>query len=99
MKILIKLPNHGFLLKPEMNATVTIRHSENRELISIPSASVIFEKSRNWAMIFKSKTEIETRQIDVYRQLNGVTYITSGVKAGERVISKNGLLIYDALND
>jgi len=50
-------------------------------------------------MVFKSRTEIETRQVEVYRQLDDVTYILSGLKEHERVISKNGLMIYDALND
>lgn len=99
MKVLIKIPNPGHLLKPEMNATVVIRFSENRELVAVPSSSIIFEKGRNWVMVFKSRSEIETRQVEVYRQLGDVTYLASGLAPGERVISRNGLLIYDALND
>jgi len=99
MKVLIKIPNPGLLLKPEMNATVMIRFSENRQLVAIPSSAVLFEKSRNWVMIYRSKTDVETRQINVYRQLGSLTYIISGVEPGERVIAMNGLLIFDALND
>jgi len=99
MKILTKIHNPGLLLKPDMNATVTIRYSENRTMISVPSSSIIFEKSRNWVMVFKSRTEIETRLVEVYQQLGKVTYILSGLKEGETVISANGLLVYDALND
>jgi cobalt-zinc-cadmium efflux system membrane fusion protein len=50
-------------------------------------------------MIFKDRANIETRQVEVFRQLGEVTYIQTGLKAGEKVISKNGMLIYDALND
>ncbi|MDZ4714818.1 MAG: efflux RND transporter periplasmic adaptor subunit [Cytophagales bacterium] len=99
MKVLIKIPNPGLLLKPEMNATVVIHFSENRQMTSIPSSAVIFEKSKYWVMVFKSRSEIEARQIEVYRELGGITYVTSGLAPGERVISKNGLLIFDALND
>lgn len=99
MKVLIKIPNPGLLLKPEMNATVVIRYSENIKMVTVPSSSIIFEKSRNWVMVFKSRTEIESRQVEVYRQLGTVSYITQGLKEGERVISRNGLLVYDALND
>lgn len=99
MKILVKIQNPELLLKPEMNATITLKFSENKKLIAVPSSSIIFDKSKNWAMVFKSRTEIETRQVEVYRQLDDVTYILSGLKEHERVISKNGLMIYDALND
>jgi cobalt-zinc-cadmium efflux system membrane fusion protein len=50
-------------------------------------------------MIFKNRSNIETRLVEVYRQLGDVTYISHGLLKGEKVISKNGILIYDALND
>jgi len=99
MKVLIKIHNQELLLKPEMNATVTLKYSENRQLIAVPSSSVIFDKSKNWVMVFKDRNNVDTRQIEVYRQLGDVTYVSAGLKEGERVISKNGLMIYDALND
>lgn len=99
MKILIKIQNPSLLLKPEMNATITLKYSENKKLIEVPSSSVIFDKSKNWIMVFKDRNNIETRQVEVYRQLGDITYILSGLQEGERVISKSGLMIYDALND
>ncbi len=100
MKVLIKIPNPDLLLKPEMNATVMIRFSEPKQLIAVPTSAVLFDKSKNWVMVYKDKSNVETRHVDVYRRLaRCLTYLTSGVQAGEKVISKNGLLIYDALND
>lgn len=99
MKVLVKIPNPGLFLKPEMNATVTVRYSEQKQLMAVPSSSVIFDKNKNWVMVFKDRNNIDTRQVEVYRQLHDMTYITSGLAEGERVISKNGLMVYDALND
>jgi membrane fusion protein, heavy metal efflux system len=99
MKILVKIHNSDLLLKPEMNATVNVKYSENKSLVAIPSASVIFDKSKNWVMVFKTRHEVETRQVEIYRQLGAITYLVSGLQEGEQVISKNGLMIYDALND
>lgn len=99
MKILVKIQNPGLLLKPEMNATITIKYSENKKLIEVPSSSVIFDKSKNWVMVFKDRHTIETRSVEVYRQLGDITYLLSGLREGEKVISKNGLMMYDALND
>jgi cobalt-zinc-cadmium efflux system membrane fusion protein len=99
MKVLVKIANPNYLLKPEMSTTVNVSYSENKKLIAVPSSSIIFDKSRNWVMVFKDRNNIETRQIEVYRQLEDITWVSSGIIEGETVISKNGLMIYDALND
>jgi cobalt-zinc-cadmium efflux system membrane fusion protein len=44
-------------------------------MIAVPSSSAIFDKSKNWGMIFKSCTNINTRLVEVYRQLGDVAYI------------------------
>jgi cobalt-zinc-cadmium efflux system membrane fusion protein len=99
MKVRIKLNNEGFLLKPEMRATIKLSYIENRQMIEIPSQAVIFDKSKSFVMIFKDRNNIETRQIEVFRQVGEKTFVTSGLQAGEKVITQNQLLIYDALND
>lgn len=99
MKIRITIPNYDFKLKAEMNCTVNINFSENKMLIAVPSSAIIFEKSKYWVMVFADKEHIETREVDLYRQLDGMAYLNSGVKEGETVITQNTLLIYDALND
>ena len=68
-------------------------------MMAIPASAVIFDRSKNWVMVFKSRTQIETREVAVYKMLNNVAYIQAGLKEGEKVISKNQLLVYDALND
>jgi cobalt-zinc-cadmium efflux system membrane fusion protein len=100
LKIRVRLENEGFLLKPEMNATVILKYNEGKELkIAIPSQAVIFDKSKNFVMVFKDRQHIETREILLAKQVNGTTYVANGLKEGEKVITKNQLLIYDALND
>lgn len=99
MKVRVKIPNSDLKLKPEMNCTVTVNYSENKKMIAIPSSALIFDKSKNWVMVFKDKYNIETRKVEIYRQLGDITYISQGIKEGETVISQNGLLIYDAIND
>lgn len=99
MKILVKINNPDLLLKPEMNATINLKFSENRKLVAVPSSAIIFDKNKDWVMVFKDRKHIETRLVDVYHKLGDITYIKKGVSENEKVISKNGLLIYDALND
>jgi cobalt-zinc-cadmium efflux system membrane fusion protein len=99
MKVRVRIPNASLKLKPEMNATVTVRYMENKRMIAVPASSVIFDKSRNWVMVFKDRMNIETRKVKVYRQVGDVAYISEGLAANEKVISKNGILIYDSIND
>ncbi len=99
MRVRVKLPNLDYALKPEMRATIKLSYNEDFKLIAVPSNAIIFDKSKNYVMIFKSKKNIETRQVEVFRQANGIAYIKRGLKNNERVITHNQLLIYDALND
>jgi RND family efflux transporter, MFP subunit len=99
MKFRVPITNHDFKLKPDMNCTVSVHYSENKRMIAVPSTAVIFDKSKYWVMVFKDRNNIQTRQVEIYKQLGNKTYILSGLSENETVISENGLLIYDALND
>lgn len=99
MKIRIRLPNPGYALKPEMAATVYVRYLENKWLPTVSSEAVVFDRSRDYLMIFHGKDSIETRVVEPLHTTSGKTYISSGLAAGEKVIVKNALLVYDALND
>lgn len=99
MKFRVRIPNEDYKLKPEMNCTVNVHFSEGIQLVTIPSNAIIFDKSRYWIMVFKDRNNIETRPIEIYRQLGSKTYISIGLEEGEQVIVQNNLLIYDALND
>ena len=99
MQVRIRLDNEGMLLKPEMFASVLLRYSEGTEMPAIPSSAVIFDKGKNFVMVFRDKFNIDTREIKVAKALNETSYISRGLQPGEKIISRNQLLIYDALND
>lgn len=99
MKATIKLNNAGFLLKPEMRATIKLFYSENQKMLAVPSEALIFDKNKNFVMIFKDRNNIETRQVEVFRQVGDKAYISQGLEPGEKVITHNQMLIYNALND
>lgn len=99
MKIRIRLANPDFLLKPDMRATIKLSFLEDRSMLTVPSSAVIFDKSKNFVMVYKDRNNIETRPVEVFRQIGDVTYLSSGLKAGEKVMTANQLLVYDALND
>lgn len=99
VKARVVLPNNGYQLKPEMFARVLIRYTEPVKRVAIPSHSVIFDKSRYFVMIYISDDKIETREVTIYKENQNITYIESGLKEGEQIMTKYQLLVYDALND
>lgn len=99
MQARVKLQNPGFLLKPDMNANIKLSFKEDKSMIAIPSDAIVFDKSKNFVMIFKDRNNIETRQVEVYRVVGKIAYISSGLKENEKVITNNQLFIYRALNE
>lgn len=99
MKVMIRLKNDGFLLKPEMRATIKISYTENGNMLAVPASAVIFDKSRYYVMVYQSDTHVETRPVELFRETAGLCYIKSGLAEGDKVVTKNQLLLYDELND
>ena len=99
LKARITLRNENFDLKPEMFANVKISYNQPLQKVSVPSKSLIFDKSRFFVMVYHGPEDIETREVKVYQEGDSVTYLSSGLRAGEVVMTRNQLLVYDALND
>jgi membrane fusion protein, heavy metal efflux system len=99
LKVRIVLSNKDYLLKPEMFANITVKFAGNRKMASLPEDGVIFDKNKNFVMVYNDKCNVETREVKVYDTIEGYSYIENGLKDGDVIISKYQLLVYDALND
>jgi membrane fusion protein, heavy metal efflux system len=99
MKVRIQIPNPDILLKPEMFANIAVSYNENNKLPCVSSESIVFDKNKNFVMIPHSKSSVETREVKIYRVVGDKTYLLSGVKEGEQIITKNALIVYNALNN
>ena len=97
MTVRITLPNTGQLLKPEMFTNVLITNQDSAQAVSIPAAAIIFDSSKNYVVVYNSKCDLKVREVNVIKTVGTTTYISSGLKAGDKVISKNQLLLYNAL--
>jgi cobalt-zinc-cadmium efflux system membrane fusion protein len=98
MKLRIVLSNPDYLLKPEMFASVLVRNTENKKMISIPSRALIFDHSQYYVLIYKSPSDITIRQVQVTNTAGDRTFIAGGLSEGERLIGTQALLIYQELN-
>ncbi|MDB4924872.1 efflux RND transporter periplasmic adaptor subunit [Mucilaginibacter sp.] len=98
MKIKIALPNPDMLLKPAMFTNVVVTNNENEQAVSVPAKAIVFDSSKNYIVIYNGKCNLQVREVGVIKIVNDIAYIASGLKPGERVISKNQLLLYEALS-
>ncbi len=98
MKVRVQLENAGYLLKPEMFANVTVHQVSDSSMLAVPAKSVVFDHNKYWVVVYGGKCDIQTRQIDISRSAMNYTYVLSGVKPGEKVLTNLQLLFYNALN-
>ena len=100
MKVRIKIPNKDNLIKPEMFAQINIKYDDgSNQMAAIPAQAIIFDKNKNYVMVYKDKCNIETREVEIYETIGDIAYIKTGLKEGEKIITKYQLLVYDATND
>lgn len=97
MKVRIALSNPDLLLKPEMFTNVVVTNKESATSVAVPASAVIFDNSKFFVVVYKSKCDLQVRAVDTIKTVDNVTYISSGVKPGEMVVSKSQLLLYNAL--
>jgi cobalt-zinc-cadmium efflux system membrane fusion protein len=98
MKVRIQLDNKENLLKPEMFANVIVHQINDSTMLSVPAKSIVFDRNKYWVIVYKDRNNVEIRQVDLVMPVSSNSYIRSGLKSGEKVITKNQLLIYNALN-
>jgi len=91
----IVLPNPELKLKPEMSVVVKLLNASNIEMVTIPSEAIIFDNN-SYFVIVGSK-DFAIRPVVPFDHLNGITYISEGLKPDEEVVIKNQLLIYNEL--
>ena len=42
--------------------------------------------------------KLQVKEVEVYKQLRNRCYIQSGLQEGDRILNRNTLLVYNALN-
>ncbi len=98
MKVRIQLDNTENLLKPEMFAKVVVSQIKDSLMLAVPSKCIVFDRNKNWIIIYHNKCNVQARSVDIIRSTSKYSYIRSGVKSGDKVISNMQLLIYNALD-
>lgn len=100
LKARVEMDNPELKLKPGMLADISIDNNEQaKEMASLPTEAVIFDNNKNYILVYKSDCDIEVREIAPTVKTNNWLYFEDNVTVGEKIITKNHLLIHENLKD
>jgi cobalt-zinc-cadmium efflux system membrane fusion protein len=98
LKARVVMENKDLKLKPGMPADIIINKGENdRELPAVPASAVLFDDNKNYILVYKDDCNIEVREINPAIKNSRWAYFENEVKEGEKIITRNQLLILEKL--
>lgn len=97
MKVRISIQNKDLRLKPDMFTQIVVPYAEKEQMASVPVEAVIFDNNKNYVLVWKGDRKVEVREVEVYRSNASQAFIMRGLKAKEKVILSDVLLLFNAL--
>ncbi len=97
MKVRINLDNSEMLLKPDMFTKVMVNNEEGTRALCIPAAAVVQQDGKNYVVVYKNDSDLKVAQIVLLKTVDSKSYISGGLTAGDKLISKNQILIFNQL--
>jgi len=92
VKVRVKLPNPGFVLKPQMFANAQLRVDYGTKII-VPEEAVLNSGTEQHVFVVHEGGVFEPRKITIGPVVNGNAVILSGLKAGETIVVSGNFLI------
>ena len=98
LKARIVMPNDDLRLKPEMAVDITLRNNSEMQMAVVPNRALIFDDNLYFVVKQEGNSFI-VAEVTLHAQTNGISYIKSGLDAGDKVVVKDNLLMYSKLKD
>ena len=99
MRVRIRIPNKSMQLKPEMFANIIVQNKEGRKAVTISSKAIVSDYGKNYVVVYHDNCNLELKQVGLLKTVGSKTYISSGLKSGEQLISQNQVLLFNALKE
>ena len=98
LKARIVMPNADLRLKPEMAVDITLRDRSEIQMAVVPNRALIFDNNR-YFVVKQTTDDFVIAEVTLHSQINGTSYIASGLEAGDKVVAKDNLLMYSKLKE
>jgi cobalt-zinc-cadmium efflux system membrane fusion protein len=80
-------------LRPEMFARVSFLADNNRRAIALPNGGLVTEGIHTYAFVEKAPGAFEKRKVSLALRGRDVSFVESGLSAGEKVVVEGALLL------
>ncbi len=85
--------NADGLLKPDMFAKIKVRSHTSHTLLVVPVSAVLSQGTETVVFVEEEPGRFRQRQVQLGREMQGSIVVQSGVRPGERVVTRGVLLI------
>ena len=100
MKVRITLDNARGLLRPGMFATVHVSTGGGgKALCRVPAKAIVFDGGADYVVVADGHRHYRRQPVRTEHVGSDYAYIVSGLQAGEQVVSKNALLVFNTLGN
>ena len=93
-KVRIALQNPDMRLKPNMFANVSF-FTPTQKMPVVPTTALIFKNNSDQVFVEVEPWTFEARPVEIDFQQGDQAIVKSGLKAGDRVVVKGGVLLND----
>jgi membrane fusion protein, heavy metal efflux system len=93
-KVRIAFPNPNLRLRPGMFANVSF-YAPAQKAAVVPTSALVLKDDASQVFVETVPWTFEARDVDIGFQQGDEVVVTSGVKAGERIVVKGGVLLGD----
>jgi cobalt-zinc-cadmium efflux system membrane fusion protein len=93
-KVRIAFDNPATRLRPGMFANVSF-HAPSQSLPAVPTSALVLKDDASQVFVETAPWTFQARSVDIGFQQGDEAVLTSGVKAGDRVVVKGGVLLGD----
>jgi len=95
----VKIANPGDLLKPEMFANVQTKAKSGETLPEINTRTLIFDNDKDYVLVVDGAAHVRIQPVIIAKKVEDRAYISSGVKAGDRIVASRQVYLYESLKD
>ncbi len=97
LKARIVMDNFDGHLMPGMLVDVIVEKQDDRLANSVPIKALIFDDNQHFLLVYNSECDIEARKVTPLVQNEKHVFFENNIEEGEKIITKNHLLIYNHL--
>jgi cobalt-zinc-cadmium efflux system membrane fusion protein len=88
-----RVSNPRGLLKPEMFARMTIVAAAEQSVPVIPAGAVVGSGEVSFVLVEEAPGRFRKRKVEIGHEVDGSVMIKSGLKVGERIVTKGAVLL------